>query len=66
MLQISKFALFHLGLFSGSINSHLAYNHLINIYLKIPGKYPSLTQFIPGIYNKIIIKILGYFWGVIT
>ena len=23
-----------------------------------------MTQFIPGIYNKIIIKILGYFWGV--
>ena len=27
-------------------------------------KNPSLTQFIPGIYDKIIIKILGYFWGV--
>ena len=24
----------------------------------------SLAQFIPKIYNKIIIKILGYFWGV--
>ena len=24
----------------------------------------SLAQFIPRIYNKIIIKILGYFWGV--
>ena len=23
-----------------------------------------MTQFIPRIYNKIIIKILGYFWGV--
>ena len=23
-----------------------------------------MAQFIPGIYNKIIIKILGYFWGV--
>ena len=27
-------------------------------------KNPSLAQFIPRIYNKIIIKILGYFWGV--
>ena len=27
-------------------------------------KNPSLAQFIPGIYNKIIIKILGYFRGV--
>ena len=23
-----------------------------------------MAQFIPGIYNKINIKILGYFWGV--
>ena len=23
-----------------------------------------MAQFIPGIYNKIILKILGYFWGV--
>ena len=29
--------------------------------------YPDVTpQFIPRIYNKIIIKILGYFWGVTT
>ena len=27
-------------------------------------KNPSLTQFIPEIYNKIIIKIIAYFWGV--
>ena len=27
-------------------------------------KNPSLAQFIPGIYNKIIIKISGYFLGV--
>ena len=27
-------------------------------------KNPSLAQFILRIYNKIIIKILGYFWGV--
>ena len=29
-------------------------------------KNTSLAQFIPRIYNKIIIKILGYFWGVTT
>ena len=28
-------------------------------------KNPSLAQFILGIYNQIIIKILWYFWGVI-
>ena len=33
--------------------------------LSVSWKNPSLTQFIPGIYNKIIIKIIGYFWGVI-
>ena len=27
-------------------------------------KNPSLAQFILGIYNKIIIEILWYFWGV--
>ena len=35
----------------------------LSIY-QITRKKPSLTQFIPRIYNKIIIKILGYFWGV--
>ena len=29
-----------------------------------PGKNLSLAQFISGIYNKIIIKIIGYFWGI--
>ena len=32
--------------------------------LSVFRKNPSLTQFILEIYNKIIIKILGYFWGV--
>ena len=36
-----------------------------NIY-QFSRKNPSLAQSIPGIYNKIIIKILGYFWGVTT
>ena len=27
-------------------------------------QFISLAQFIPEIYNKIIIKILGYFWGI--
>ena len=31
---------------------------------QISRKNPSLDQFIPRIYNKIFIKILGYFWGV--
>ena len=35
------------------------FNHL-SVFLK----KPKLAQFIFGIYNKIIIKILGYFWGV--
>ena len=37
---------------------------IIYQFIKFLGKNPSLTQFIPAIYNKIIIKILGYFWGV--
>ena len=37
--------------------------HNLSIY-QFSRKNPSLAQFIPRIYNKIIIKILGYFWGV--
>ena len=37
--------------------------HNLTIY-QFSRKNPSLAQFIPGIYNKIITKILGYFWGV--
>ena len=37
--------------------------HNLTIY-QFSRKNPSLSLFIPGIYNKIIIKILGYFWGV--
>ena len=33
------------------------FNHL-SVFLE----KPKLAQFIPEIYNKIIIKILGYFW----
>ena len=33
-------------------------------HLSVFPKKPKLAQFIRGIYNKIIIKILGYFWGV--
>ena len=32
--------------------------------LSVFPKNPSLTQFIPEIYNKFIIKIIRYFWGV--
>ena len=37
--------------------------HNLTIY-QFSRKNPSLAQFIPGIYNKIIIEILGYFWGI--
>ena len=56
------------------------FNFILVLVLKFPGslnllfhnlsshqfswKNTSLAQFIPRIYNKIIIKILGYFWGV--
>ena len=57
-LQISKFSIFHLGLFLGSINFTF---HNLTIY-QFSRKNPSLAQFIPEIYIiKIIIKILGYF-----
>ena len=46
--------------FSGSLNLLF---HNLSIY-QFSRKNPSLAQFIPRIYNKIIIKILGYFWGV--
>ena len=46
--------------FPGSLNLHFTICQFINF----SRKNPSLTQFIPRIYNKIIIKILGYFWGV--
>ena len=32
--------------------------------LSVVSEKPKFGQFIPGIYNKIIIKILGYFWGI--
>ena len=43
----------------------LTYSFHISQFISFPGKNPSLAQFIPRIYNKILIKILGYFWGVI-
>ena len=46
--------------FPGSLNLSF---HNLSIY-QFSWKNPSLAQFIPKIYNKIIIKILGYFWGV--
>ena len=46
--------------FPGSLNL-LFHNLSIHQFSR---KNPSLAQFIPRIYNKIIIKILGYFWGV--
>ena len=44
----------------------LTYSFHILQFISFPEKNPSLAQFIPGIYNKIILKILGYFWGVIA
>ena len=46
--------------FPGSLNLSF-YNLSIHQFSR---KNLSLAQFIPRIYNKIIIKILGYFWGV--
>ena len=46
--------------FPGSLNLSF---HNLSIY-QFSRKNPSFAQFIPRIYNKIIIKILGYFWGV--
>ena len=46
--------------FSGSLNLSF---HNLSIH-QFSRKNLSLAQFIPRIYNKIIIKILGYFWGV--
>ena len=46
--------------FSGSLNLSF---HNLSIH-QFSRKDLSLAQFIPRIYNKIIIKILGYFWGV--
>ena len=45
------------------MNSHLAYNQLINIHLTIPGKYPSWLNLYLEYIIIFIIKILGYFWG---
>ena len=44
----------------------LTYSFHISLFnnLSVSRKNPSLAQFIPEIYNKIIIKIIGYFWGV--
>ena len=42
---------------------HIYHFHSLTIY-QFSRKNLSLAQFILGIYNKIIIKILGYFWGV--
>ena len=44
----------------------LAYNHLINIHLTIPRKIPKLAQLYPEYIIIFIIKIVGYFWGVIA
>ena len=46
--------------FPGSLNLSF---HNLSIH-QFSRKNLSLAQFIPKIYNKIIIKILGYFWGV--
>ena len=46
--------------FPGSLNLSF---HNLSIH-QFSRKDQSLAQFIPRIYNKIIIKILGYFWGV--
>ena len=46
--------------FLGSLNLSF---HNLSIY-QFSRKNPSLAQFIAKIYNKIIIKILVYFWGV--
>ena len=46
--------------FPGSLNLSF---HNLSIY-QFSRKNPSLAQFIPRIYNKIITKILRYFWGV--
>ena len=46
--------------FPGSLNLSF---HNLSIY-QFFRKNPSLAQFIPRIYNKIIIKIIEYFWGV--
>ena len=42
----------------------LTYSFHISQFISFPKKNSNLAQFIPEIYNKIIIKILGYFWGV--
>ena len=43
----------------------LTYSFYISPFISFSGKNPRLVQFIPRIYNKIILKILEYFWGVI-
>ena len=42
----------------------LSYNHLNQYSFNNSRKIPKSAQLIPRIYNKIIIKILGHFWGV--
>ena len=56
----------HFGYFQIQSLNYLAYiNQSYNQYsFNNSWKYLSLAQFIPEIYNKIIIKILRYFWGV--
>ena len=77
ILQISKFSLFHLGLFPDSINfsfEHIIFNHMLtysfHIYhfhnltiYQFSRKNPSLAQFIPGIYNKNYYKNSRVFLG---
>ena len=43
---------------------HIYHFHSLTIYQFFSQKNPSFAQFIPRIYNKIIIKIIGYFWGI--
>ena len=59
---IYNFVLVLVPKFPGSLN--LSFRNL-SIH-QFSRKNLSLAQFIPRIYNKIIIKILGYFWGVTT
>ena len=44
----------------------LTYSFHISKFISFPEKNPSFAQFLLGLYNKIIIKFIGYFWGVTT
>ena len=59
-MEIFNFPLVLVLKFPGSLNLSF---HNLSIH-QFSRKNLSLAQFIPRIYNKIIIKILGYFWGV--